>query len=277
MKYFNYICILVSIILFNIGINILKKTYIENFDNSKQKIWIISFGGGDKNYHDAVFRIQKEFEDINFDFYKIIAYTDKDLKDDLEFWKKNGNFIENNKRGYGYWIWKPYLILKTLNQMDNNDILFYLDSGCEIINNEKINERINFIIEKCNKFNILYTNTPQYEKTYNKMDLLEYMNLNNNEILNSLQMQASCIFMKKNDIIVEFINEWYNISCNYHFIDDSVSVKENDISFIENRHDQSVFSLLLKTEKYKNILNTDNNILYESDIYPISISRKRSG
>jgi len=66
-------------------------------------------------------------------FNKIISYNDKDLNNDEEFWKKHGNFIENNKRGNGYWIWKPYIIMKNLDLMNDNDILLYLDCGCEVL------------------------------------------------------------------------------------------------------------------------------------------------
>ena len=67
---------------------------------------------------------------------------------------------------------------------------------------------------------------------------------------------------------------YYCIATNYHFIDDSPSILKNDNSFSEHRHDQSIFSLLIKSNKYK--LNTKNNVIRESDIN-INISRKRNG
>ena len=39
------------------------------------------------------------------------------------------------KRGGGYWIWKPYFILKTLKEkIKYNDYLIYSDSGSVYIN-----------------------------------------------------------------------------------------------------------------------------------------------
>ena len=87
--------------------------------------------------------------------------------------------------------------------------------------------------------------------------------------------QASMIFIKKNNTTLEFVKEWYNLSCNYHFIDDSPSILKNDDTFKEHRHDQAIFSLLLKTDKYKDILCTNNNLLYDTS--PIQISRKLNG
>ena len=59
-----------------------------------------------------------------------------------EFWNNHSEFILANKRGYGYWLWKPYLIMKTLEQMNDNDILVYADCGCEIESNKKNNGKL---------------------------------------------------------------------------------------------------------------------------------------
>ena len=42
---------------------------------------------------------------------------------DTDFYEKHKNFINNNKRGYGYWIWKSYIVYKNLQKMNNGDIL----------------------------------------------------------------------------------------------------------------------------------------------------------
>ena len=92
---------------------------------------IITFGAGSQDYYDAVKRLTKQSTELEL-FDNIIGYTDKNLKNDNIFWEKHSNFITNNKRGYGYWIWKPYLIKKTMDNMKDGDILLYLDCGCEI-------------------------------------------------------------------------------------------------------------------------------------------------
>ena len=74
----------------------------------------------------------------------------------------------------------------------------------------------------------------------------------------------------------EFLTDWYSIACNYHFVDDSPSIHPNDPSFREHRHDQSIFSLLIKSDKYKDTMNKKSNIL-DKPCDPILISRKRHG
>jgi hypothetical protein len=259
------------LLILGIGLYYYFTSFLEHFDNNTQKVYAMSFGGGSQNFHDAVLRIKNELSNANV-FDDITIYTDHDLKKDTSFWNKHKEFIENNSRGYGYWIWKPYLIMKTFEKMNNNDILLYLDAGCELPNNEKNKDKILELINKCNENNILYTRTGHNEKMYTKMDLIDYMNMNNDNIKNSTENQSGFIFVKKNEKTVQFINEWYTIACNYHLIDDSPSILQNDPSFVEHRHDQSIFSLLTKSVKYN--FNNENNLI---DSSPFLLSRKRSG
>lgn len=249
----------IIIILFVIFIFVTIKKY-ESFDENK---YFITFGGGGQNYYDAAERITNEVKQLNV-FNNYITYKDTDLKND-EFWETHSEFVENNKRGYGYWLWKPYIILKTLKSMNSGEILLYLDGGCEISNGD-----MNELIDRCKKYDILYTLTGQIEKKYTKMDLFLEMKLNTSKIKDDPQYQASAIFLKKNDKIMNFVNEWYNISSKYHLIDDSESLSPNDNEFIEHRHDQSVFSLLIKKYNYDNKDNIFNEGL-------IKISRNRNG
>lgn len=64
------------------------------------------------------------------------------------------------------------------------------------------------------------------------------------------------------------VNEWYELGCDYHNIDDSPSILKNIDGFIEHRHDQSIFSLL--TKKY--------NLFSERSLYnSIHYIRNKSG
>ena len=273
-KFFvNYIIV---IILLSIIICILLFFYIkirnkETLEN-KRTIWAMSFGGGSQDYRDAVKRISNEFAETGI-FQEIIAYTDIDLKNDPEFWGEHKDFIEKNKRGYGYWLWKPYLIKKVLDKMNENDILLYLDSGCELKNDNNID--LIKLLEKCGDFDFIYTSSGQLEKAYTKMDTFSIMKMDSDEILNSVQYQAGVLLIKKNETTRRFIGDWYSMGCDYHLIDDSESILPNDRAFIDNRHDQSIFSLLVKSDRYKNYMGTSNNLI--TDTYPIVISRKRSG
>ena len=237
---------------------------------NKRRVIGMSFGGGNKTYHDLVESVRRQLSETGV-FDEVFAFTDLDLKSDADFWNKHQNFIENNHRGYGYWIWKPYLIMKTLENMNEGDILLYLDSGCDI--KSDANHKLTSLLDRCDS--ILYTSTGQKEKTWTKMDIFSEMNmLNNQDIMMSEQHQAGVLFINKNEITMNFIRDWYSMICKYNLVDDSPSGLPNDETFKENRHDQSLFNVIIKSEKYKEYLNNENNLI--SDYYPILISRNRT-
>tara|TARA_B110000967_G_C18700956_1_gene467822 strand:- start:9 stop:734 length:726 start_codon:yes stop_codon:yes gene_type:complete len=208
------------------------------------KKWFITFGAGGDNYIDAGNRLITQIQSLGL-FDKTILYTENDLMQDSYFWEKHKNFILNNKRGYGYWLWKSYIIKKTLDIMNENDILLYLDCGCEV----HISRRNNM----CNYFEYVKEDyiigcpaDVNPERQWTKRDLFDYLNMNTNEYLNSVQQQAGALLLLKNNKVFTMVTEWYNISCNYHLIDDTPSLLENTDDFKEHRHDQSIYSLLLK-------------------------------
>jgi hypothetical protein len=211
----------------------------------------------------------KEIDDIHI-FDNIIGYTDLDLKKDIDFWSKHSAFCEKN-RGYGCWIWKPYLIMKTFELMDDDDVLFYSDAGCTIINDNDTNDNMLKLINKCKEKELLFSSTYTLERQYCKHDILKYLKMDIEEIMHSTQFQATFMFIKKTKKTVQFVNDWYDTMCIYHLVDDSPSRYYKELpEFIDSRHDQTVFSLLAKKYGY-----SEDSMMHEH--LPVVISRKRSG
>jgi hypothetical protein len=200
-------------------------------------------------FKNSLKRIYKEAQ--NFNVFDIIQILDNKILEERApiFWNKHKDFILSNPRGYGFWLWKPFIILKTLENMKENDLLVYVDAGCTLNLNgfNRLNDYFT-IVEKSIS-GILTFESFFLEKQYTKMDLFNFINLNDYNLLNSKQIIATAIIFRKCTNSVNFVKEWYEICCNYNLINDSNSIFKNDISFIEHRHDQSVFSLLAK--KYK--------------------------
>ncbi len=204
-------------------------------------------------------------------FNEILFYTAQDLMNDKEFWDKHGNFIMNNKRGFGYWIWKPYLIMKTMEKLNEGDILLYLDSECKIVLEEKQYLLKYLDIVKKNK--ILYFYSPNNivglpEITLNKMDLIYKLNMQDNyNALYSHQFGGGIQLIYVCKEIYNLQKSIYNYICeDYHYVDDTQSIIPNHPNFYEHRHDQSLFSLLIK----KNNLISDTIIvkcIYSREIF----------
>lgn len=222
-------------------------------------IIFLTFGSHD-NYLDAGNRIINQAKELNI-FRDTILYTSEDLQNDPDFWTKHSDFITKNKRGYGYWLWKSYITKKTMDTMADGDILLYLDCGCELDLSRK--EKLLECIHIVNTDKIVGTTaSPHKERRWNKMDVVEKLDMNKAEYLNTDQRQAGTnlfLVCKETRLLV---NEWYELCCEYHNIDDSPSIIKNVSDFREHRHDQSVFSLLTKKYKLFSKTTLGNAILY---------------
>ena len=111
----------------------IKKKIQKNIFNKNigDKLHLISYGSG--KFSEAIKRIFKEADNTNW-FYSITTYDKKDLS--LSF-KNEFSEILKEERGDGYWIWKFDIILRKLNELNEDDFLIYLDSGCTINPNGK--------------------------------------------------------------------------------------------------------------------------------------------
>jgi hypothetical protein len=211
----------------------------------QQQKWFMTFGAPTENYHNAVSRLCREVDELGV-FDRIIGYTEKDIMDDEEFWNKHKESILSNKRGYGYWIWKSYLTKKTLEMMADNDIVVYLDAGCKINPHGKPRLLEYFDIVNQSKFANFSIQLEHLEKTWTKMDVIHYYDANRPDILETGQLISGIYILRKCQHTIDIIDRWYEGSCNYNLPDDSPSSIPNDPSFIENRHDQSLFSVIRK-------------------------------
>jgi hypothetical protein len=204
----------------------------------------ITFGSNKERFQKNLLRICNEAKDFDY-FDEIIGFSEKDLIDDSNFWKNNGEFIINNKRGYGCWIWKPHLIYKELEKMNEGDILVYADSGCEINKNGKKRflEYIDLLNNNEHGYGLISFYLEFKECFYTKKTIFDFFNVGD-EIKNSFQNMATIQIIKKNKHSMDIIKKWSDITKNHILINDVLTNNE-DPQFIDNRHDQSIYSVLV--------------------------------
>ena len=226
-----------------------------------RKIIFITFGGPKEKFNNAVIRICNEAKNFLI-FDEIYGFNDIDLKEDKEFWEKHGKFIENNKKGYGYWIWKPYLIQKKLLEINEDDILVYADCGCEINldGKKRFLEYIYMLDNNPNNFGVIsFQMKHLLEKIYTKKNILKWFKAN--EIIKNTGQFVACVqILKKNKHSSNIINTWVN-NMIYHLINDDTYNEEQ--YFKENRHDQSIYSVIVK--KFGSIKLSDETWFEEWD------------
>lgn len=204
-------------------------------------------------------RFRQQAESLNV-FDEIYMYDEKSLGKD--FRKKWGRYLFPYARGYGYWAWKPYLLLDTMKKLEEGDLLLYVDLGCffNIRGKQRLLEYFD-MVEK-NSVGIVgfrsqeegYNNMPEtlyYDYEWTKGDTFDYFGVRaDRSYTHTTQFEATVILFKKSAQSVAFIEEWLKVlDDDESLITDSPSRTPNFEGFRENRHDQSIYSLLAK--KYK--------------------------
>jgi hypothetical protein len=240
-----------------------------------QKIHFITYGNS--AFEKSKERLQRE--SINSDWFDtVIAYGPGDISKNF---KNEFNDILEKPRGAGYWIWKFDIIKQRLTNLNNNDILIYMDAGCSI--NTKGKTRFNEYIEMLNNSNesIISFQMPHIEKKYTNKELFNHFNMNPNDNNgNSGQIMATVLIMKNDDKMMKIIDECINaLRMDHLLVTDHYNTTEQCSEFIDNRHDQSILSIIRK--KYGSLILTDetwfkpfgNN---ESMKYPFWATRKKT-
>ena len=217
------------------------------------KIHLISFGAPFEKFKSAHKRFYTNARYFNM-FESINIFSEKNI---YKFSKDFESYKDKilNTKGYGYWIWKYFLVSEMMNQIPQNDIILYADIGCTF--NKKGSQRFNDYVAKAKKYGALTFELDHEEFKYTKKDTFIRIFGHSFDDYSSYQRLAGIFFLvnnKFNKFLVEEIKS-IGLENDFHFISDSPSSEPNHESFVAHRHDQSIFSLISK--KYKLIAIKD--------------------
>ena len=160
--------------------------------------------------------------------------------------RKAHRHILFRRKGAGYWLWKPYLLLKTLiEQMSFGDVIMYEDAG------SYLQKDAGPVLKLANESpqGIVVFSLQFLEKYYTKGDTFLVMQMDYPEMDRiSFQTLASFVVLRKDCNTLQFVMEWLAYSSDARCVTDDPNIlhrKDSD-GFIGHRHDQSVLSLLSK-------------------------------
>lgn len=225
-----------------------------------EKKYFITFSANTPQYPQLTKRVKivcEQAKSLKY-FDKIIGYTDLDLKKDIEYWGKYCNFIESHPRGYGYYMWKPYVVKRTMDQMNDDDILVYIDAGCTI--NTYAKKRLEEYVQmvRDSKHGIISFQMDLSSQKYTKKELFDYMRVSKEDQKKN-QFVAGILILRKNENTKKIVDEWYRVSHIPEMINDQRSLIQHP-DFIDHRHDQSILSILFY--KYGSIIIPDETFFY---------------
>ncbi len=191
-----------------------------------------------------------------------ISYSPQNLNS--SFIDRHKNVLEQ-KKGGGFWIWKYQIIKQTIENLNMNDFVIYSDSGSSLNlrGKKRYLEYIDMLYSS--DFSTLRFKLDYLEKFWTTKEIFDFFELNqNSSIGNSKQFLAGHILLKKTPSLVEQL-ETFNKLIEYDNQLITNKYDQNQIEgFVENRNDQSIFSLI---SKIYGCVELDNEVWFEKEIH----------
>ena len=167
------------------------------------------------------------------------SYSPKDI--DKDFWKKNKEIL-SRKRGSGYWLWKPYLILKTFKEkLNDGDYLIYTDAAILYMNSTY--QVIDFLKEQ--NAEMWMNRLTLKEKIWSKRDAFILLGVDMPFYSETNQYMGGIQIYRKSKYTEKFLEELLYYSQDKRLITDEPNTQglNNYPNFRDNRHDQTILSL----------------------------------
>ncbi|MDE6561727.1 MAG: hypothetical protein K2K75_10120 [Muribaculaceae bacterium] len=164
---------------------------------------------------------------------------------DNDFKQRNKDLL-SIPRGAGLWIWKPYFILQTLESIPEGHYLIYLDAGVVVVNEFR---HLISAMEASGQ-DIMVFELPLLAEEWTKGEIFSTIAKDIEDSVN--QILAGYIVMKNTPFVRGLIQEWLR------YMQDPVCILPHNVTdhpnhknFVENRDDQSVFTLVCRIHGIK--------------------------
>lgn len=198
------------------------------------------------NYADEGFRKAQKLNletAIRWGAEKTIAYTPEDIDED--FRKRNKDILSVSK-GNGLYLWKPYFLNKAYKELRQGDYLIYTDAGSIYVN--KIQYLIDCMEQEHTDIMVFSLQNEMLERKYTKRDAFVLMDCDAPQYTDTPQSVGGYVILKKSDFVEKFIAQDLEYAQDKRMIteQDNTQGLPNYPDFVAHRHDQSVWSLMVK-------------------------------
>lgn len=199
---------------------------------SSSKIWHISYASNGVHKQNQTNLVSSAAMHQIFDV--IIPYQPHHI--DPQYYEAHQNIL-SQKRGAGYWLWKPYFILKTLKIMPENDILVYTDSS------GVFRDGIYKLLDIMKDNNILVFPNFHSNRSNIKREVIRRIANDDSSLLDKVQLDGSLILIKNNEKTRAIIQQWLHFCEIPSLLTDIPSDNEYP-DFKDHRHDQAILSVI---------------------------------
>ena len=194
--------------------------------------------------------------------FKEVFEYDRQWLEGTQFFSDNTSVLQDRRKGDGWCLWKPYVILESLKRINQDEILLYMDATDTFV--PSIGKFLeNFFSGKDILLSLIGEN-PNFK--YCKRDAFIKMSCDSPKYWNSKQLEAGIIGVKNNEGGRNFISEYLDFCKDPVIIVDSPnSLGQNIWGFVRHMYDQAVLTNV--GEKYSIVPSKDIRYFVECNMW----------
>lgn len=189
-------------------------------------------------------------------FDEVILYTPDDLSDEIK-----AHPLMQYSRGGGYWLWKPWLIQKTLKEHQPGDIVVYADAGSTLRKSQEWGHLFD-LMKQYDTLCFQYAETvPIFArwgsastkiKFWTKKNTLSFLDsfFNDTAYRENCKIMGGLLFMKNPEN--SLLKHWLDVSLSHpELIVDPTEeeLKDQESGFAYHKHEQSIITALAYYDK----------------------------
>lgn len=189
---------------------------------------------------------------IQWGVSNILTYREGDLHAS-EYYLNNKSILDE-VCGAGYWAWKPYFVLKALEQLREGDILFYCDAGSLFVDSPAPLIRL---CENHRQGMILFDARPLTNRQFTKRDCFVKLGCDGPDYWDAKMVIATIFVIRKIPPATDFLHEWLCHCQDRAAITDDPNVCGlGDLpGYLQHRWDQAILSVLGAKHKLETFRN----------------------
>jgi hypothetical protein len=223
----------------------------------------VTFGAGRRGWIGAAKRITTEAEKTGL-FEFCFNLDENWLKTwDSKVYEVGLNLRKSQPpRGFGYWTWKPSVLLWAHLNFPNRQIV-YVDAGSEFrFTRVELDNLHAALLWALTNRGLAFSLPGFPEEKWTKRDVIEKLSVPGHH-LHSDQVQSGFLVLPPILERIDLLSKWRSLALenNGFYFTDEVLLSNSD-QFIENRHDQSILSCL-----WKEINLSSKNDLTDPSVY----------
>lgn len=246
----KFSCILLFIVLLGQYLIFLKDdiSLAPIHQQTPASVYLISYADGPEVFLKNQNALAASALNKGFDF--ILNYRKHHI--DPQFLRDNATIFAQ-KKGAGYWLWKPWIILHTLEKSPENAVIFYVDSG--FIFKRPIHDLIHCVQD--HDMVLVYYDHNDFEEEarpskFTKREALVQLNCDTPAFRElKSRLAANFIILKNTHATRIFIKKWLEACTNDAILTDAPSSLPEYPEFKEHRHDQALLGILHYLENPK--------------------------